>query len=123
MEAYGRVVDRKDKQLLEKGADAKEKAIDDEVLWAVSHGGHKQVLQPLLGKGADVNAQGGNYGNTLQTASHGGHERVVQLLLIQKQDLDQDLTSPNFRGKLEASRHRQKSWLLRSPTGQRRREG
>jgi hypothetical protein len=30
---------------------------------------------------ADVNAQGGFYGNALQAASHGGHEKVVELLL------------------------------------------
>ena len=32
-------------------------------------------------KGADVNAQGGGYGNTLQAASSGGYEKVVQTLL------------------------------------------
>jgi hypothetical protein len=35
----------------------------------------------LLDKGAEVNAQGGQYGNALQAASHGGHEAVVRLLL------------------------------------------
>jgi hypothetical protein len=34
----------------------------------------------LLDKGADVNAQGGFYGNALQAASGGGHEKIVQML-------------------------------------------
>jgi Ankyrin repeats (3 copies) len=35
----------------------------------------------LLEAGADVNAQGGYYGNALQAASYGGHDQVVQRLL------------------------------------------
>ena len=35
----------------------------------------------LLDKGADVNAQGGYYGNALRAASCKGHEKVVQMLL------------------------------------------
>jgi hypothetical protein len=35
----------------------------------------------LLDKDADVNAQGGEYGNALQAASQGGHEQVVKMLL------------------------------------------
>jgi hypothetical protein len=35
----------------------------------------------LHGKGAEVNAQGGKYGNALQAASVGGHKAVVRLLL------------------------------------------
>lgn len=34
----------------------------------------------LLDRDADVNAQGGYYGNALQAASHQGHEKVVQIL-------------------------------------------
>ena len=34
----------------------------------------------LLNAGADVNAQGGGYGNALQAASLGGHEQMVNLL-------------------------------------------
>jgi ankyrin repeat protein len=44
-------------------------------------GGHEQVVKLLLDKGADVNAQGGRYGNALYAASLGGHEQVVKLLL------------------------------------------
>ncbi|OWT43384.1 Ankyrin repeat protein [Pochonia chlamydosporia 170] len=35
----------------------------------------------LIGKGADINAQGGEYGNALQAASQNGHQEIVQLLL------------------------------------------
>ena len=35
----------------------------------------------LLDKGAEVNAQGGEYGNALQAASAGGYEQVVKILL------------------------------------------
>ncbi|KAI1595117.1 Arp Ankyrin repeat [Pyrenophora tritici-repentis] len=35
----------------------------------------------LLDAGADVNAQGGHYGNALQAASTEGHEQVVKMLL------------------------------------------
>jgi ankyrin repeat domain-containing protein 50 len=40
-------------------------------LQVASEGGHKKVVQKLLGGGADVNAQG-EYGNALQAASEGG---------------------------------------------------
>ncbi|KAK4119595.1 Pfs, NACHT and ankyrin domain protein, partial [Parathielavia appendiculata] len=35
----------------------------------------------LISKGADVNAQGGYYGNALQAASWGGYQQIVKLLL------------------------------------------
>jgi ankyrin repeat protein len=35
----------------------------------------------LLHKGADINAQGGNYGSALQAASYKGHKEVVKILL------------------------------------------
>jgi ankyrin repeat protein len=38
-------------------------------------------VQMLLDGGADVNAQGGEYGNALQAASAGGHEKAVRMLL------------------------------------------
>jgi hypothetical protein len=43
------------------------------------------VVKMLLDKGADVNAQGGDYGNALQAASdrgHRGHEAVVKMLVL-----------------------------------------
>lgn len=51
------------------------------LMWA-SELGHLEVVKLLLlGQGADMNAQGGEYGNALQAASYGGHVEVVKLLL------------------------------------------
>ncbi|CAN9361213.1 unnamed protein product [Alternaria alternata] len=43
--------------------------------------GFSTVTRLLLNKGAEINAQGGHYGNALQAASEGGHEQVVKTLL------------------------------------------
>jgi ankyrin repeat protein len=42
----------------------------------------------LLRKGADINAQGGHYGNALQAASSKGHQEIVILLLDQRADVN-----------------------------------
>ena len=42
----------------------------------------------LLAKGADVNGQGGQYGNALQAASQGGYDQVVQMLLAKGADVN-----------------------------------
>lgn len=39
-------------------------------------------------KGADINAQGGYYGNALHAASHRSHKQVVQLLLDEGADVN-----------------------------------
>ena len=41
----------------------------------------------LLDKGADINAQGGDYGTALLAASLGGHDQIVQMLLDKGADL------------------------------------
>ena len=50
------------------------------------------LFQPLtlllLETGADVNAQGGYYGNALQVASYGGHEAIAALLLEKGADVN-----------------------------------
>jgi ankyrin repeat protein len=43
--------------------------------------GHQQVVQLLIDKGADVNAQGGHYGYVLQAASYRDDEAVVKMLV------------------------------------------
>ncbi|KXH69232.1 receptor-interacting serine/threonine-protein kinase, partial [Colletotrichum salicis] len=50
--------------------------------------GHDNIVQILLNKGADVNAQGGRYGNALQAASEGGHDNIVQMLLNEGADVN-----------------------------------
>jgi hypothetical protein len=42
----------------------------------------------LIGKGADVNAQGGEFGNALQAASSKGHQEIVKLLLDKGADVN-----------------------------------
>jgi ankyrin repeat protein len=45
------------------------------LIWA-SRNGHEIIVQILLEHRADVNAQGGEYGNALQAASE-GHDKIV----------------------------------------------
>jgi len=53
-----------------------------------SHGSQKGIGKLLLQSGAEVNAQGGYYGNALQAASQGGHEAIVRLLLQSGADVN-----------------------------------
>ena len=46
------------------------------------------MVELLLAKGADVNAQGGRYGTALQAALYRGHEEVVELLLAKGADVN-----------------------------------
>ena len=48
----------------------------------------EQVVKTLLDAGAEVNAQGGYYGNALQAASVGGDEQVVKTLLDAGAEVD-----------------------------------
>jgi hypothetical protein len=58
------------------------------VLYLAAEHGHQKMVKLLLDKGADVNAQGGTYGNALQAALQGGHEQVVKLLLDKGADVN-----------------------------------
>ncbi|KAF4461456.1 hypothetical protein FALBO_11750 [Fusarium albosuccineum] len=51
-------------------------------------GGLLNVARNLVREGADVNAQGGDYGNALQAASFMGHQGIVQLLLDRGADIN-----------------------------------
>ncbi|KAF2469207.1 ankyrin [Lindgomyces ingoldianus] len=51
------------------------------LLYLAAGHGHQRMVKLLLDKGADVNAQGGRYGNALHAASVRGHETIVKLLL------------------------------------------
>ncbi|KAK5213084.1 hypothetical protein LTR47_006963 [Exophiala xenobiotica] len=57
------------------------------LLWA-SKGGHEKVVRILLDHGADVNAEGGQYGNALQAALKGGHEKMVLMLVDRGADVN-----------------------------------
>ena len=46
------------------------------LIWASEHG-YEKVVQTLLERGADANAQGGEFRNALQAASVRGHEKVI----------------------------------------------
>ena len=46
------------------------------------------VAEGFLNEGADVNAQGGAYGNALQAASYRGYDQVVQILLDKGADIN-----------------------------------
>lgn len=57
------------------------KGLDDSGCAPLYYVTSKEVAQWLLDKGADVNAEGGEYGNALQAAAVGGKESLVQVLL------------------------------------------
>ncbi|OQE34407.1 hypothetical protein PENCOP_c018G08548 [Penicillium coprophilum] len=57
------------------------------VMWA-SLNGHDRIVELLLERGADVNAQGGSYGNALQAACLGGHDKIAQMLLERGADVN-----------------------------------
>jgi hypothetical protein len=57
-------------------------------LYYVAMLGLSVVVKLLLNKGADVNAQGGQYGNALQAASYEGDKQVVELLLNKGADVN-----------------------------------
>jgi hypothetical protein len=50
--------------------------------------GLSTITKLLLGRGDDVNAEGGEYGSALQAASWGGHEQVVTMLLDKGADVN-----------------------------------
>ncbi|KAL9040923.1 MAG: hypothetical protein Q9214_004294, partial [Letrouitia sp. 1 TL-2023] len=58
------------------------------VLQAASCGGHQDIVQVLLDKGADVNAQGRYYGNALHAASYEGYRDIIRILLDKGADVN-----------------------------------
>ncbi|KAF3904099.1 Myotrophin [Dactylellina cionopaga] len=58
------------------------------VLYYASFGGLSNAVEQLLSKGADVNAQGGFYGNAVQVASFKDHDKIVELLLSKGADVN-----------------------------------
>lgn len=60
----------------------------DGYLLTAAYEGKGHVVQMLLENGADINAQGGEYGNALLGAVCGGHETVIQMLLEEGADVN-----------------------------------
>jgi ankyrin repeat protein len=60
----------------------------DIALQAASVRDHEKVARMLLDAGAEINAQGGEYGNALCAASQHGHEKVVQMLLSRGEEVN-----------------------------------
>jgi hypothetical protein len=57
-------------------------------IYYASHAGLGVVVRTLLENGADVNAQGGWYGNALLASSVKGHESIVKMLLENGADVN-----------------------------------
>ena len=57
-------------------------------LYYASFAGLLNVVLMLLERGADVNAQGGDFCNALQAALEGGYEKVVSMLLERGADVN-----------------------------------
>jgi Ankyrin repeats (many copies) len=61
--------------------------------------GHEGIVKLLVENGADINAQGGEYGSALQGASSGGHEAIVKLL-VEMGVRRKESTAMHSRGRL-----------------------
>jgi ankyrin repeat protein len=57
-------------------------------LYYMALGGLRHTVKTLLDRGADVNAQGGKYGNALQAASWREDEKMVQILVENGADVN-----------------------------------
>jgi hypothetical protein len=68
----------------------------------VSYGDLKQIVELLRNMGAEVNAQGGFYGNALQVASLRGDEQVVKMLLLLNAVVEEHLVCDRCRYKYKA---------------------
>lgn len=58
------------------------------LLYLSALGSYLPICRRLIELDANVNAQGGDYGNTLQAASCEGHENIVELLLSKGADIN-----------------------------------
>ncbi len=51
-------------------------------------GGQQAITELLIANGANVNAEGGQYGNALQAASYQGHQAIAELLIAMGADVN-----------------------------------
>jgi hypothetical protein len=66
-----------------------------DALQAASPRSHEKVVELLLEKGAEVNAQGGAYSSVLHAGTPGGYETIVDLLLKRGANV-QIISSPSL---------------------------
>ncbi|OAG12718.1 ankyrin [Paraphaeosphaeria sporulosa] len=71
------------------------------LLYLAAANGHCLTAGWLINNGANVNAQGGGYGNALQAASYGGHEAIVKLLLDKGAEYGNALQAASYGGHTE----------------------
>ncbi|KAJ7303829.1 ankyrin repeat-containing domain protein [Mycena albidolilacea] len=65
------------------------KCPDNQELTVAAYYGHQKICKLLLDKGANVNAQGGFYGNALQAAAHRGLDKIIWVLLDKGADVNE----------------------------------
>ncbi|KAF8521042.1 hypothetical protein JB92DRAFT_2677432, partial [Gautieria morchelliformis] len=71
------------------------------LIYYMSEAGLTIVSRELLENGADINAQGGEYGNALQAASFSGHQPTIELLL--EKGADVNAQGGNYGNALQAA--------------------
>jgi ankyrin repeat protein len=77
----------------------------EQPLYYAAHIGVPAIVERIMARSIDVNAQGGKYGNALQAASYRGHGTVVKMLLdsgadvnIQRGEYDNALQAASYGG-------------------------
>jgi ankyrin repeat protein len=76
----------------------------EQPLYYAAHIGVPAVVERIMARSFDVNAQGGNYGNALQAASYRGHGTVVKMLLDAGADVN--LQGGKYGNALQAASYR-----------------
>jgi hypothetical protein len=88
-----------------------ERNMDAGLLYMLSLCGYGSLVKCILaGEGAEVNAQGGHYGNALQAASWGGKQQIVELLL--KAGAEVNAQGGHFGNALQAASWRGKQQIV-----------